>query len=235
MKSCRRGIFLKLLLISFLSCFAYYQVAGQTDTEFWFVAPHAIWHHGKDSTAKFYFTSYDTTNTTYVKIYKHADPSSIWFPMNVTVPPGSTVSVDLSIVTDILVNNLADTVLDRGFHITSTRMITAFYKVVNRLNPEIFVLKGDNSLGKAFFVPGQYFYNNATNYGPPTNHDTAYNAFDIVATEDNTIVTITPSQDFYNNHSAGTDTVIILDKGQTYSARAATYEAASHLSVQLNQ
>jgi hypothetical protein len=56
----------------------------------------------------------------------------------------------------------------------------------------------------------------------------AKSAFEIVATEDNTIVTITPSQNILG-HTAGTPFQITLNKGQTYSAVASGITAGAHL------
>src|SRR5205807_1294310 len=57
---------------------------------------------------------------------------------------------------------------------------------------------------------------------------TPYNAFDIVATQNGTVVTITPAQNVVG-HAAGVPYTVSLNKGQTYSATATSTLAANHL------
>ena len=89
-------------------------------------------------------------------------------------------------------------------------------------NPEIFSLKGKNALGTSFFVPFQNKIENSSAYSP-----LPYSSFDIVATEDNTTVSITPKQNIVG-HSANLTFNINLNRGQTYSARAASQGAVQH-------
>lgn len=105
-----------------------------------------------------------------------------------------------------------NTVLNTGLLIESTERISAYYEYDNYNNPDIFALKGANALGTEFYIP-------LHNYEPYYNHtfgDTAYASFDIVATEDATLVRIYPSHDV-NGHPGQQQFSILLDKGETYS------------------
>ncbi len=73
-------------------------------------------------------------------------------------------------------------------------------------------------MGTEFYTPFQNF----------TKNGVGYSSFDIVATEDNTIVTITPSNNIVG-YPANTTFTINLNKGQTYSATARSQLANLHL------
>jgi hypothetical protein len=81
-------------------------------------------------------------------------------------------------------------------------------------------LKGKNALGTAFLTPFQNFLNNASY---------ARSGFNVVATENNTVVTIVPSQNIVG-HAAGIPFNITLNAGQTYCAEASSTAANLHLS-----
>ena len=101
---------------------------------------------------------------------------------------------------------------NKGIHITSTTHVTVYYEVYTRNNCDIFSLKGKNALGSKFYVPFQTIGKNG--------YSQAYSAIDIVATEDNTEIEITPSKDAYYNGgtaTAGTPFTVTLDKGETFS------------------
>ena len=80
---------------------------------------------------------------------------------------------------------------------------TSYTKINKDLNTD-----GRVQLTNYDSIPGVYF-----------TVDSAYSAFDIVATEDGTIVRITPTSAVFG-HAAGVPYEITLNKGQTYSARA---------------
>ncbi len=226
MKSSRRVIFIKFLFVSLLTCLAFSQLMGQTDTEFWFVVPEVFHNHG-DEDINLTLTTY--SDPVVVTISKPADPSFSNITRNIL--QNSTIKINLTSRKSQLENIPEDMVLNQGLLIQSTAYITAYYEVASWKNPEIFSLKGRNALGTLFYIPSQNFYDNATNYVPdPTLiYPDPISAFDIVATEDNTHISIIPSQNYYNNHLAGDTVEIILNRGQTYSVRADTNLAANHL------
>ncbi|MEI6409727.1 MAG: gliding motility-associated C-terminal domain-containing protein [Bacteroidota bacterium] len=121
-------------------------------------------------------------------------------------------------------NDIPNQILNKGFLITSTTPITAYYEVIGgcMCNPEIFALKGQNAIGTRFYVPFQTFLDNSDAHTP-----TPYSAFDIVATQDGTKITILPTQDIVG-HSANTSFTIQLNRGQTWSGRAASQLGNQH-------
>lgn len=149
---------------------------------------------------------------------------------------------------NIVVSKQGNLVEDKGIHIFSDEYITVYYENATVQNPDLFALKGENALGSLFYTPfqskwpndpkhnanhddpvKQYQYVNREGYiyrAPDWDNpvdsltpDSAFSAFDIVATENNTVIEITPTTDIVG-HRANSPFEITLNKGQTYSARA---------------
>jgi hypothetical protein len=208
-------LFCIILLLPLLS-------SAQIDKEFWFAAPH-VFDAGRDFNKPVNLRITTLTSAATVVISIPADPS--FAPISRTIGANSTVSIDLTSWVNQLENIPANTTLNKGLLIKSTANITAYYEVVSSFcncNPEIFSLKGKNALGTEFFISSQYTYDESTAYSGATN------SFDIVATENNTHVTITPSKNIVG-HNANIPFVIVLNRGQTYSAVAASKSAGGHL------
>jgi gliding motility-associated-like protein len=189
---------------------------AQVDTEFWFVAPEVWANHG-DSPTLLRFASFDEDAVVTVE-----QPANPGFPtQTLNIDANSVSSLNLAPWLSIIENKPANTVLNFGLRITSTSLIQAYYEVnpSNNLNPDIFALKGVNALGTAFFVPFQNYLNNS--YTQSTS------SFDIVATEDNTIIQITPKKPI-QGHAANITFSIVLNEGQTWSGRASSTLASQH-------
>ncbi|BAV05244.1 hypothetical protein FLA_1251 [Filimonas lacunae] len=158
-----------------------------------------------------------------IKVYCPANPA--FTPITATIAAGSVSSIRLTDFKSMLVDSASNTILNRGIKIEASQMITAYYDESSERNPEIYALKGVNSLGTAFYIPGQRWrFNNTADNGTRK----AYNAFDIVATEDNTVVTITPSRAI-DGHAANVAFNVTLNKGQTYCCRASGQTVDDHL------
>jgi len=197
-------VILVLLLISF-------QTNAQIDKEFWFVAPDLAQSHGDRPIYMRISTMEDTANITLRM------PANLGFtPITQQINPNTTFSIDLTTWINIIENTPANTVLDRGLLLTSNRNVTAYYECANASNPGIFSLKGKNAVGIDFYIVSQNDYANQV----------GQESFEIVATEDHTIVTIVPSDDIVG-HTAGTPFQVTLDKGETFSCRA-VYTSAAH-------
>lgn len=111
-------------------------------------------------------------------------------------------------------NAAVNTVDNKGLKITSTAMVSCYYDIAHGFNGDIYALKGSNGLGFKFTLPFQMIFsgNNLPSYTC---------SFTIVATEDNTTVTITPKNDLWG-HVAGVPFSILLNRGETYTCQAAT-------------
>ena len=186
---------------------------AQTDTEFWFVAPEVTSNHGD---APIVMRVSANTSPADITLSQPANPAFI--PITLTIPAGTTQSIDLTPFQTLVENQPPDQVLDKGILLESSVPVTAYYEVNNGVNPEIFPLKGGNALGTTFYTPFPTNYDNGA-YSP-----TARSGFEIVATEDNTSITINPTADLIG-HPAGVPFTITLNRGQTYSLLAVSTTA----------
>lgn len=191
---------------------------AQTDTLFWFAAPEVSQSHA-DRPILLRISTMDRGSS--VSISQPANPA--FTPVIVNIAANASKTVDLTNNIDIIENKPANTILNYGLLVKSSNLITVYYEEASVLNPELFVLKGKNALGTEFLTPFQNFWDNAV-YSPIL----PFSSFDIVATEDNTIVNITPKNDIVG-HPADVTFSITLNKGQTYSATASSQLAAKHL------
>jgi gliding motility-associated-like protein len=213
---------MKILFTLFISLFSFAAIA-QTDMEFWFAAPEvSVSTQTFDRPIMLRITAYNQASTVTI-----SQPANGTFtPIVLNIAANATSNLDLTPWIDQIENKPSDAVLDYGLKITATTAITAYYEVVSQqclCNPEIFVLKGTNALGTSFFIPSQNFLSNSGSYSP-----LPYSSFDIIATQNNTTVTITPANAVFG-HAAGVAYTVTLNEGQTYSATAASQAAAQHL------
>lgn len=211
----------KLLLV-FLFCNIIQQLKAQTDTAFWFVAPDVTYNNGNIHGDRPIYLRFTALNQDAVVTI--SQPANAGFaPIIVTVPANTSQTYDLTGRIDMVENKPANQLLNYGLLIRSTAFITAYYEEASVNNPEIFALKGRNALGTNFFVPAQNMLGNSTAMNPAP-----ISSFDIVATEDGTVVTITPAQNIIGN-LANTPFTITLNRGQTYSATATSNTVGGHL------
>ena len=213
---------MKKICITLLAIFAIAFLHAQKDTLFWFAAPQSSSNASNFNVPiVMRITTYNQAATVTI-----TQPAGTMPAQTVTVAANSTQTVDLSAWLNIIETKPADVVLNYGLMVQSTVAVSIYYEVVSsycNCNPEMFVLKGHNALGTDFFIPGQNYLDNSSGYSP-----LPYNSFDIIATQDNTAVTITPINAIVG-HAAGVPYTITLNHGQTYSATATSEAAAQHL------
>ncbi|MEJ8820128.1 T9SS type B sorting domain-containing protein [Lacibacter sp. H407] len=207
-------LILTCFLLSTLSTFA------QIDTEFWFAAPDISSSTGLDQPAFLRIASFKEAGTITI-----SQPAAGGLPTQViNLPANSSASIDLTAWLGSIECGPGNAVQNKGIRIVSTAQISVYYEVNHTSrNPELFVLKGKNALGNDFFISSQ-------NAGPntSTHNPLPYSSFNIVASDDNTSVTITPSKNIVG-HAAGVPFTITLNRGQTYAAIATSQAAAEHL------
>lgn len=206
-----------------LLCLWYHVACAQTDTLFWFAAPEVSIDNA----------NFDRPIIMRVITYGQAAQVTISQPAGGGMPPqvvniaaNTLQSVDLTTWINNIENKPPNTTLNYGLKVSSTADVTIYYEVAStqcQCNPEIFVLKGQNALGTDFFIPSQNYMDNNPAYNP-----VPYSAFDIVATQNNTTITITPNNPIVG-HAAGVPFNITLNAGQTFSSTATSGLAANHL------
>ena len=197
---------LRFLGLTFLVSFS---LQAQVDTKFWFVAPEVTSDHADRPI----FIRVSSFSQATVTITQPANPSFV--PIIQNLGANSSASINLTDFIDNIENKPENTVLNYGILVESTSPITAYYEVNASNNPDIFALKGNNALGTDFFIPLQNFYNVGT-YGVQPRA-----GFDIVATENNTQITVTPTTALVGR-PAGVPFTFTLNAGQTYSLIASS-------------
>jgi hypothetical protein len=178
---------------------------AQTDTEFWFVAPNVTNGHG-NSPIYFRFSAFSAPAS--IVIEQPANRNFI--PITINLQSNESISVDLTDQLSQIQNQPPAQILPYGFKISSSSPIFVYYEVSHPLNPDIFSLKGSNALGLDFIIPFQNTFDNGDYFPVPRS------GFDIVATQDNTLVTINLTNNAVN-HLARVPFTISLNTGETYS------------------
>ena len=209
---CIKKLLFSLLMFILLSV----PLSAQIDNIFWFAAPEISPNHAHNPIT-FCFTSFSTPAT--VTISQPANPA--FTPVTINLNAYSYYALDVTSQESIVSTAPVNTVCNHGFKIVSTANITTYYQL-GANNSEIYTLKGRNALGTNFTVPMQ----NLLVDGPPSD---PRNSIEIVATENNTTVTIIPSQPLTGGIAAGTPITITLNAGQSYCIKSADQSAAGHL------
>ncbi len=211
----KKYLFVFFLLLSTL------QIIGQRDTRFWFALPDVSEGHVHGNPRfelNLRFSSFDVPATVTISIPANDDFEPI--VRDIDAYETKTVEVTEYFEDGVIRNVPPGEVLDKGILIEATNFITAYYEKTSYANPDIYSLKGDNALGTEFYVPFQNHWDNwSGQYNPEP-----YSAIYIVATEDNTTITVTPTNPVHPDRPAGVPFDITLDRGQTYAVAPNDYD-----------
>ncbi len=193
-------------LLVFVGMVTYFNCFSQIDTEFWFAPPEVSSGHGDKP---IYLRISSQAQAATVRVLQPANGNA---ELSVfTIPANTTQTVVLSNLSAVLETDIPAVVMKTGLRIVSSAPVTAYYEEGSGLNSEVFILKGKNALGNRFMIPWQNVYDNSGQYFP-----TPYASFDVVATQNNTVVTVIPSKPVSGHENEATITVR-LNAGQTYS------------------
>lgn len=218
-----RSVLLSLSMAFFASI---WEGNSQVGNEFWFVAPDVTVSHG-DNPIALRITAMDKP----VKVTISMPANGAFTPIVVNVPAYRQVSVKSDDGAYSAMFNKANvenqpknTVNNKGILVTSEGGdISVYYEVLMSNNPDIFTMKGLNALGKEFYVPSQNAFPNHSYQS--SGQTQPFEQINIVATENGTTVTITPSAAIQGG-AAGTPITVVLNKGQTYSVLANDWKTA---------
>ncbi|MES2798527.1 MAG: PKD domain-containing protein [Bacteroidota bacterium] len=190
---------------------------SQKDTLFWFAAPDVSSGAG-DNPVYLRFMSYDQPST--VTITQPANGS--FLPINVVLSANDIDSVNLTAFLASIESPSANTPNSNGLKIVASNYVSAFYEVKGVTNHLSFSLKGNKGMGTNFYTPFQ------KDYAVAVTTPASFASFEVVATEDNTTVLITP-RTAITGHAANTTYSVVLNQGQTYSGRDMNVSAATSL------
>ncbi len=193
-------------------------VSAQIDTLFWFAPPEVAASAG-DSPIYLRFMTY--AQSADITVSAPATGSSLP-TQTLTVPANSLDSIDLTPFLSSVESPAANVASPNGIKIEATNNISVFYELKSATNKEFFSLKGIKALGDNFYTPFQDFWDNGV------TTPASFSSIDIVATEDNTTILITPRTAVGANPQDVTFSVT-LNEGETYSARDLNTSAATSL------
>jgi gliding motility-associated-like protein len=200
------------ICIVLLLTLGFNRVFAQSGNEFWLAPPEVTDLHNSPGGEPIFLQLSSMGQAAVVTITQPANPS--FTPITVNVAANRSARVNLTSRKTQLETQPTDVVLNTGLRIQSTTPITCYYEIANTNNTDIWALKGPNGLGQEFYIPLHKhapFYNHT--FAAP--HE-AYASFDIVATQNNTVVTIY-SPVPVDGHPALQQFSIVLNQGQTYS------------------
>ena len=116
-----------------------------------------------------------------------------------------------------------NTVSDYGYYYHTSTECQGRLVIANE-NSGSYMLKGSNALGTRFMIPAQWQFPNHSQFPESRN------SVEVIATENNTVITVTPSVDLYGGtHPAGVPFNISLNRGQVYCFAAASQSPEGHL------
>ena len=213
---------MKQKILFLFALFSIATISKAQDTEFWFVAPHpseAI--AGGTMLNRPVFIAISNMNPfptdIQITLYNGGGAPVIF---SETIPANGFYKKDFTSVAEVaqLQNprTLAGTVTKYGIHITSTLKVSTYFQADNPGSRDIYALKGRKAFGSKFYVPMQHdeYCPNEYNY-----YAEARDQIDIVATEDDTEVTIMPTKAIRIGasayHPANTEFKKTLNKGET--------------------
>ena len=197
------------------------EVKAQIDTSFWFAAPWVTPDHWWRDPIAFHFSTFGNPTSVRLRMPRTGYDTTILIPAN------SLFSKNVDFMMAAIETKPANVVANSGFQITSDFPITVVYDVITRApqynNAETFSLKGQNGIGLEFVTPFQTRWNNkllTTDLDGSGTIEQPYQQINIVATEDNTIIYITPRCNVVGGHPANvTYSVTLPFKGNTYTVQ----------------
>jgi gliding motility-associated-like protein len=200
-------------LLLLFNCILNNNSIAQTDTLFWFAAPDLQQNHGD---RPIFLRVAAGNENAVVSISQPADPS---FPViTFFVGANQTFSQDLTTLINRIENGGTNTIAKKGLLIKSDKPINCYYDIAAGFNGDLYALKGANALGTAFTIPFQNDLNTANRTDGTYTCDLI-----VVATEDETIITINPTVPFVGIGTGAFS--ITLNKGETYVFTASSSTA----------
>ncbi|RNL77381.1 DUF11 domain-containing protein, partial [Sinomicrobium pectinilyticum] len=195
-----------LLLVLLLTPAFVDKVTAQTtvtfDREYWLALPTTSTLYRAGSV--FRVSTFDAPAT----VTLSSPLTTSFVPKTITIAANSTGDIPLTDAeVELLTNSTGNSIAGTGVLVETNARISIYYEPGSAsASPDLIPLKGSQALGTDFLVPMQQESPVETAHG-----------YLILATEDNTTVTITPKDDIIG-HTAGTPFTVTLQRGQIYYA-----------------
>jgi gliding motility-associated-like protein len=197
---------LRILITSVLLCCSYLSFAQGTSNqgkEFWTAFMSHIDANNQKSQMSLYITGDQSTSG----IVEVADNSFSAIPFSVIAGQVSVVEIPKS----AFLKNQGK--FAKGLHITAEKNIAVYAHIYAESVSGATLLLPVSVLGKSYY---------SINYTQEANVANCYSTFMVIATEDNTTVQITPSQDLVSDGNvAGVMFSVALQKGEVYQGLSA--------------
>ena len=197
---------------------------AQVDTKFWFAVP-SLSEHCYLADYHLMFSAYDEDAN--VRISMPASPSFV--PKTFSIAKNSFYDYVLAADYTSAESTYAvpyHVISQRGLLIESDAPISCYFQITMQ-NGEAYTLKGDKALGTDFVLLMQNGHTNGTQQTSPL-YTNAYSSLQIVATEDNTSISIHPSAN--TGVLCNTNEInITLNRGETYALRACDKAGVNHI------
>jgi len=199
--------FKNYIFLLFLGLLFSLNANAQIDKTFWFAVPEIspvnFWNVGSNS----YFRVGTFGKEATVTISQPAAGGTALAVQ--TIPANSSYSFALNTIFSALVASGEDVIVNKGVLISSTELISVYFDSgAGDPNPDLFSLKGSNGLGNKFIIT-------AGNFNTCAICDTRHEAY-VIASEDNTTISVTPKVDIQNHTVAGGTYTKLLNRGQIY-------------------
>ena len=211
------------LLIIAIFAFWGSNLNAQIDQEFWFAPPDLTQGTQGEINGNAFR---DRPIQVVVSSINEPAQVTLWQPGNLSFIPitvnlgvAATQTINLTPWINQIETRFVDSVMNTGILIRSTAPITAYYELGAAANRDLVALKGKNANGFKFYTPFQTLWENDLSLGGSPYIPSPRAGFAIVATDDSTFVTITPTIDILN-HLADIPFTIFLNRGQTYYCEA---------------
>jgi len=205
---------------------------AQIDTAFWFAAPWVTPDHWWKDNYALHISTFSAPSTT-IRLRQPAAIAPNKYDTTIVLGPNQSFDYifwrdKLASATNRAFDSLevwpSNTVVPYGLYISATSNITIVYDVITRptnfYNPETFSMKGQNGMGTEFVTPFQtkwYNQNLGNLAGTPAGVDQPKQQINIVATQPNTVVWITPKCNIIGHPANVTYSVLLPSPGSAYT------------------
>jgi hypothetical protein len=182
-------------------------------TEFWLAPPDVSDLHSPPGGEPLYLLCSATGTAATVTVDIPANGAFV--PLVRMVAANAMTRFNLTAFKSQLETRPTNTIANSGLRVVASAKVTCHYEVANTDNTEMWTLKGAEALGQEFYIPLHKHapFNNEASFAAPHQ---AFASFDIVATQNNTVVTVySPTP--VDGHAALQQFSITLNRGQTYS------------------